>query len=81
MPNRRPLDSVRRPSEIGLVSTQACDPGAYKERTRKQWQLLAGLSDDGRAAAWRAIEMELGRPEGSDGFEASCELNIAARRR
>ena len=41
-------------------------------------QMLAGLSDKGRAEAWREIEMELGRFEGPDGFKAPCELLIAA---
>ena len=39
-------------------------------------QMLAGLSEDGRAEAWREIEMELGRFEGPNGFEAPCELLI-----
>jgi len=41
-------------------------------------QMLAGLSDEGRAEAWREIEMELGRFEGPNGFEGPCELLIAA---
>jgi hypothetical protein len=41
-------------------------------------QMLAGLSEEGRAEAWREIESELGRFEGPNGFEAPCELLIAA---
>jgi ubiquinone/menaquinone biosynthesis C-methylase UbiE len=41
-------------------------------------QMLAGLSDNGRAEAWREIEMELGRFDGPNGFEAPCELLVAA---
>ena len=40
--------------------------------------MLAGLSDNGRAEAWREIETELGRFEGPNGFEGPCELLIAA---
>jgi ubiquinone/menaquinone biosynthesis C-methylase UbiE len=41
-------------------------------------QMLAGLSDDGRAEAWAEIERALGRFEGADGFQAPCELIVAA---
>lgn len=41
-------------------------------------QMLAGLSDDGRAAAWTEIEQALGRFEHPGGFEAPCELVVAA---
>ena len=41
-------------------------------------QMLAGLSDNGRAEAWREIEMERGRFEGPNGYEGPCELLIAA---
>jgi hypothetical protein len=41
-------------------------------------QMLAGLSENGRAEAWGEIESALGRFEGPDGFEAPCELLIAA---
>jgi len=40
--------------------------------------MLAGLSDEGRAEAWREIEMERGRFEGPNGYEGPCELLIAA---
>ena len=41
-------------------------------------QMLAGLPEAGRAEAWREIETELGRFEGPNGFEAPCELLVAA---
>jgi hypothetical protein len=42
-------------------------------------QMLAGLSEEGRAEAWREIETELGRFERPNGFEGPCELLIATR--
>jgi ubiquinone/menaquinone biosynthesis C-methylase UbiE len=41
-------------------------------------QMLAGLDDAGREAAWEEIEHELRRFEGPDGFEGPCELLVAA---
>jgi SAM-dependent methyltransferase len=39
-------------------------------------QMLAGLDEAGRAAAWAEIETELERFEGPDGFEGPCELLV-----
>lgn len=41
-------------------------------------QMLAGLDEGGRAAAWDEIETELRRFEGPGGFAAPCELIVAA---
>jgi SAM-dependent methyltransferase len=41
-------------------------------------QMLAGLDEEGRAAAWSEIESELSRFEGPSGFAAPCELIVAA---
>jgi SAM-dependent methyltransferase len=41
-------------------------------------QMLGGLSDEGRADAWAEIEQALGRFERDGGFEAPCELIVAA---
>ena len=41
-------------------------------------QMLAGLDEAGREAAWTEIEEALGRFEGPDGFEGPCELIVAA---
>ncbi|HEU0304413.1 MAG TPA: methyltransferase domain-containing protein [Gaiellaceae bacterium] len=41
-------------------------------------QMLAGLDDTERDAAWAEIETELARFEGPDGFEGPCELLVAA---
>jgi SAM-dependent methyltransferase len=40
--------------------------------------MLAGLPEEGRAEAWAEIEQALGRFERDGGFEAPCELIIAA---
>ncbi len=41
-------------------------------------QMLAGLDEAGRDAAWQEIEEELSRFEGPDGFAGPCELIVAA---
>lgn len=41
-------------------------------------QMLAGLDDAGREAAWEEIEQELRRFEGPNGFTGPCELIVAA---
>lgn len=41
-------------------------------------QMLAGLDEAEREAAWDEIEQELGRFEGPTGFEGPCELLVAA---
>jgi SAM-dependent methyltransferase len=41
-------------------------------------QMLAALDDAAREEAWDEIEAELGRFEGSEGFEGPCELIVAA---
>jgi SAM-dependent methyltransferase len=44
-------------------------------------QMLSGVDDAGREAAWREIELELRRFERPGGFEGPCELIVAAGRR
>lgn len=41
-------------------------------------QMLSGLDEPGRAAAWTEIEQELRAFEGPDGFVGPCELVVAA---
>ncbi|HEY7281985.1 MAG TPA: class I SAM-dependent methyltransferase [Actinomycetota bacterium] len=41
-------------------------------------QMLSGLPEAEREAAWDEIESELGRFEGPEGFEGPCELVVAA---
>ena len=40
-------------------------------------QMLAGLNDAERKAAWEEIEQELSKFEGPDGFEGPCEMVVA----
>jgi ubiquinone/menaquinone biosynthesis C-methylase UbiE len=40
-------------------------------------QMLAGLNDEERKAAWEEIEQELSKFEGPDEFEGPCEMVIA----
>lgn len=41
-------------------------------------QMLAGLDDAGRDAAWQEIEQELRHYEGPEGFAGPCEMIVAA---
>ena len=41
-------------------------------------QMLAGLNETEREQAWREIERELAKYEGSDGFESPCEVIVGA---
>jgi hypothetical protein len=41
-------------------------------------QMLAGLDEPGRQAAWDEIAAALARFEGPDGFSAPCELLVVA---
>ena len=41
-------------------------------------QMLAGLDEAGREAAWAEIQTELSQFEGPDGFTGPCELVVAA---
>jgi SAM-dependent methyltransferase len=41
-------------------------------------QMLSGLSEADREAAWAEIERELGRFEGSDGFTGPCEMLVVS---
>jgi SAM-dependent methyltransferase len=44
-------------------------------------QLLSGLDEAGREAAWAEITEQLGQFQGADGFIGPCELLVAAGRR
>lgn len=65
------LAPVRMPSTAECVRFERESFGALH-------QMLAGLDEAGREAAWEEIESELGRFEGPDGFEGPCELLVAA---
>jgi ubiquinone/menaquinone biosynthesis C-methylase UbiE len=67
----------RMAAPLQLASAQEC-VRFEQESFGALHQMLAGLSDDGRAAAWAEIEQALGRFERDGGFEAPCELIVAA---
>ena len=41
-------------------------------------QMLANVSEDERAAAWREIEETLAQFEGPDGFVGPCEMLVVS---
>jgi len=51
-----------------------CDLRFERESFGALHQMLAGLNDAQRQAAWEEIEQELGKFEGTDGCEGPCEL-------
>jgi SAM-dependent methyltransferase len=68
----------RMAAPLRLASTAEC-LRFEQESFGALHQMLAGLSDEGRADAWAEIEQALGRFEGpGGGFEGPCELIIAA---
>jgi ubiquinone/menaquinone biosynthesis C-methylase UbiE len=68
----RPIAAVLRlPSTAECVRFERESFGALS-------QMLAGLPEAERAAAWREIEEELAQFEGPSGFEASAELMVGA---
>jgi SAM-dependent methyltransferase len=44
-------------------------------------QMLAGLDDDGKAAAWAEVATALAAYDGPDGFSAPCQMLVAAATR
>ena len=64
------------PAPVRLPTTADC-VRFERESFGALHQMLAGLDDAGREAAWREIEEELGAFQGPDGFEAPCELVVA----
>lgn len=62
---------VRLPSAAECVRFERESFGALH-------QMMATLSDDGRADAWHEIESELKKFEGPDGFVGACEMLVAA---
>jgi len=68
----------RMAAPLRLASTAEC-LRFEQESFGALHQMLAGLSDEGRADAWAEIDQALGRFEGpGGGFEGPCELIIAA---
>ena len=71
----RAVDSpVRVPSASECVRFERESFGALH-------QMLAGLDDAGRQAAWDEIAEQLGQFETADGFEGPCELLVGAGRK
>lgn len=69
---------VRRiPSPVRMSSAAEC-VRFERESFGALHQMLAGLDDAGREAAWEEIERELRRFEGPNGFTGPCELIVAA---
>lgn len=69
---------VRRvPAPVRMSSAAEC-VRFERESFGALHQMLAGLDDAGREAAWEEIEQELRRFEGPNGFTGPCELIVAA---
>jgi SAM-dependent methyltransferase len=69
---------VRRlPAPLRLPSTPDCIR-FERESFGALHQMLAGLSEAEREDTWAEIERELSQFETADGFEAPCELLVAA---
>ncbi len=71
------IEAVRIEAPLRLGSAAEC-VAFERESFGALHQMLAGLDEDGREAAWREIEQQLRQFEGSDGFSGSCELIVAA---
>jgi SAM-dependent methyltransferase len=71
------VETRRMAAPLRLASTAEC-LRFEQESFGALHQMLAGLSDDGRADAWAEIEQALGRFEQDGRFEAPCEIIIAA---
>jgi len=65
------------PAPLRLASAAEC-VRFERESFGALHQMLAGLDEDGRDAAWQEIEQELKRFEGPEGFTGPCELIVAA---
>ena len=65
--------SMRAP--VRMKSAEEC-VRFEKESFGALHQMLAGLDDDGREAAWREIEQDLRSFETAAGFEGPCEMII-----
>src|SRR4051794_10801740 len=70
----------RVPAPLRLPSAAEC-VRFERESFGALLQMLAGLDQDGRTAAWAEITERLQQFEGPDGFVGPCELLVAAGRR
>jgi ubiquinone/menaquinone biosynthesis C-methylase UbiE len=65
------------PSPVRLTSAAECTR-FERESFGALHQMLAGLDESGRAAAWAEIEEALGSFEGPDGFVGPCEMLVVS---
>jgi hypothetical protein len=65
------------PSPLRLPSAADC-VRFERESFGALHQMLAGLDDDQRSAAWTEIETRLARFESDEGFVGPCELLVAS---
>ena len=72
----RDVHSRTIPAPVRMKTAAEC-VRFEKESFGALHQMLAGLDDAGREAAWREIEQELGAFEGKAGFEGPCEMVVA----
>jgi ubiquinone/menaquinone biosynthesis C-methylase UbiE len=73
----REVEVRRIPSPLRLSSAAEC-VRFEQESFGALHQMLAGLDEEGRAAAWEEIEDELRQFEGPTGFAGPCEMIVAA---
>jgi len=71
------IDVVRLEAPLRLASTDECVRFEY-ESFGALHQMLSGVDDAERTAAWDEIATALGQFDGPDGFAAPCELLVAA---
>jgi hypothetical protein len=65
------------PAPLRLASAAEC-VRFERESFGALHQILAGLDETGREAAWTEIAETLAQFEGSSGFEGPCEMLVAA---
>jgi SAM-dependent methyltransferase len=72
----RDVESRVVPAPVRTTSAAEC-VRFEKESFGALHQMLAGLDEPGREAAWREIAQELAAFEGKDGFAGPCEMVVA----
>ena len=73
----RDIETRILPAPLRLASAAEC-VHFERESFGALHQMLSGLSQEEREAAWEEIQRELSAFEGPDGFEGPCELIVAA---
>lgn len=73
----RDIETRILPAPLRLASAAEC-VHFERESFGALHQMLSGLSQEEREAAWEEIHRELSAFEGPDGFEGPCELIVAA---